>query len=740
MAHSESYGPSRTVTVAVLQAGANHSANGNPGLEANFQLFAGLAREAADVSPDLIVFPEYAITGWPYPPEAVMNGAAEPVPGDGAWYRRYETLAKEIDTALLGWLVETADGKLYSTAFLLDNDGGFVGKYCKVHANLGEQTWWGWSQGDSLEPIEYDGVRYGVSICADMWFPETVRCEELLGADVVIHQSIADDMSHLVPARAFDNEIPIVMAIFNGGSYAVDAQGTLLGKLPAEAPGWQAFQLQPFKVRTHKKYGGLWIPKQGHRNLRNVNAYNILTAPSTRPPWTEIFLDLEGRSQTREQLLERFNGRYDSNDSFLYRQPLVTFDPPWTSPFTVDPDWPFHLVNHKGRHLFVVNKTAWAYFKSKEPAGFLERARAYGVNVIRVALEGRPYYDTLGVDLWPWGGNREYPDWSQFDHAYWDQVEARVRLAGEHGIGLDVVLYFTLHPTAGQIKEQRGYWEQVLRRLGKYSNVLTWEIANEHTANEAFQDAVGTFFKQRDPYHRPVCTSDGTTDDAVWPHKPWMDLAINHTCTSSTERHDLRAWYLAVARNTRAHGKPAFCNESGREARHQNDDGVHRRKQGWLWCTSGGFWTWHSWDGCEGINDATYRAPGQEFLEPMSRFFRALPFWKMGPNHTALRIKNRDLVTTVLVKADRTMVLAYVCVSRTGTKILKSTAGLCLPDGQYRITFLTPADLSVVGNRVHVSAGLHEETLIELPPFTDDLVIKLERIRTDERTPIPGTQ
>ena len=54
---------------------------------------------------------------------------------------------------------------------------------------------------------------------------------------------------------------------------------------------------------------------------------------------------------------------------------------------------------------------------------------------------------------------------------------------------------------------------------------------------------------------------------------------------------------------------PAFCNESGREKRHGNNDGVHRRKQGWLWCTAGCFWTWHSWDGCEGIDETDYVAP-----------------------------------------------------------------------------------------------------------------------------------
>jgi len=306
--------PDRIVRIAGLQAGKDHSKDGNPGLEENFGLFASLAEEAAVESPDLIVFPEYAISGWPYPPEEVINGLAEEIPGAGIWYQRYKKLAQKLNSPLLGWLVESDDGRLYNAAFIVDASGNFVGKYRKVQANLGEQTWWGWSQGEAFDFIEYDGVRYGISICADMWFPETVRCEELLGADIIIHISIADDMGHLIPARAFDSELPVMAVIFNGGTYAVDSRGNLLGKLPAETSGWKLFEFSPFQIRTDRKYGGLWIPKLGGQNLRNLDAYGPLVDPALRPPWTKVFLDMEGNPQTKEQLLSRFRGRYDVKD------------------------------------------------------------------------------------------------------------------------------------------------------------------------------------------------------------------------------------------------------------------------------------------------------------------------------------------------------------------------------------------------------------------------------------------
>ncbi len=419
---------------------------------------------------------------------------------------------------------------------------------------------------------------------------------------------------------------------------------------------------------------------------------------------------------------------------------MVRFGAPWTSPYRVDPGHPYHLVNADGRRLFILNKTAWAYFGCKDPAGVVRRAQAQGVTALRVALEGRPYFPELGIEMWPWGGTRERPEWSAFNARYWDEVERRVRLAGEHGIGLDVVLYFTLRPGDDRATEQRPYWRKTLERLGKYANILTWELANEYLGNEAFQDAAGPFFAEHDPFHRPVSTSDGTTDDAAWPHKRWVGLAINHSCTSSTGRHGLRDWYLSVARNTRSHGKPAWCNESGRERRHQNDDPIHRRKQGWLWNAAGCFWMYHSWEGCEGIDDAEYRGPGQEFLRPMADFWRSVPFWQLDPNHTAFTLADTTLVMAALADPDRQLTVAYVCTEKSGAIARGQTASLRLPGGDYGVSFIRPADNTPLAQQSLVTKGLHDVHPITLPDFRDDLIVKVARINKGDSVLLPGTE
>ena len=67
---------------------------------------------------------------------------------------------------------------------------------------------------------------------------------------------------------------------------------------------------------------------------------------------------------------------------------LVKFPEPWTSPYRVDPNYPFQLVNAEGRHLFILNKTAWLYFGCKRPEAVLDRPARQGVNVLRVSPGG----------------------------------------------------------------------------------------------------------------------------------------------------------------------------------------------------------------------------------------------------------------------------------------------------------------------------------------------------------------
>jgi len=418
---------------------------------------------------------------------------------------------------------------------------------------------------------------------------------------------------------------------------------------------------------------------------------------------------------------------------------LVRFNNLWSSPFHVSQKYSHHLENETGQFLYILNKTAWAYFVCEYPEAVIRNTLKHGANVIRVCLEGTPYDNELGYDLWPWLGNRETPDFDSFNNAYWDQVENRIRLAGENGIGIDLVLYFDLEPKVKDIALQRKYWDMILKRLSKYSNILCWEIMNEEISNEAFQDSAGMFFKTMDPFKHLVISSDGTTEDALWPHKIWMDMAIVHTCTGNQEKYHLKDWYLNIAKNTRQYGKPAFNNESGRENRHKNDDPVHRRKQAWLFSNSGCFWTWHSWEGCEGINDTSYFAAGWEYLKPIRNYYESVPFWLLEPNYTALICKNNELVFATLSTPDRAFSVMYCCTYKTSQKAENIKAHIRIKEGVYLLSFINPSNLKTIGEMEFESDGLRNEYEIEVPDFQDDLIVEIKEKTSMQKTLIDGT-
>lgn len=418
------------------------------------------------------------------------------------------------------------------------------------------------------------------------------------------------------------------------------------------------------------------------------------------------------------------------------------FAPPWTSPHRVDPAHPHHLVNAEGRHLFILSKTAWGYFGCAKPEEVLVRAKADGANVIRVAVEKNLYPEVLKMDLWPFGGTRSEPDLASLNHAYLDEVERRVVLAGQAGIGLNITLCTTWHPADADAELYKPFVREVVTRLGKYANVLVWEVQNEYLENEGYQDVIGPYIHSLDPV-RPVVTSDHTWDNAAWPHKDWVSMATVHTCTGSGNgSYTLAGWYLPVARNIRSHGKPAWTNESGRERRHKNDDPIHRRKQGWLWYAAGCYWNWHSWDGCEGIDDPVSTAPGRGFLPGMVRFWSGLPYHALTPDFTAWRpAESADgaLVSAVLSTGDRALLAAYMATEESGRAVAGATFQLRLPPGKYQLSYIHAATGEAAGGLEYTSRHIKEVTPIKLPPFIDDLALTITRLETHRRTMIPGT-
>jgi predicted amidohydrolase len=132
---------------------------------------------------DLILLGELAAFG----PRAAD---AEPMPGPAE--DRFREIARENAVWLApGSIYERLDGQVFNTAPIIDPTGAVIARHRKMFPFHPYED----GVASGLEPTVFDmpGVgRIGVSICYDMWFPETTRALACLGAEVVLHPTMTN--------------------------------------------------------------------------------------------------------------------------------------------------------------------------------------------------------------------------------------------------------------------------------------------------------------------------------------------------------------------------------------------------------------------------------------------------------------------------------------------------------------------------------------------------------------------
>ncbi|MEZ5585089.1 MAG: carbon-nitrogen hydrolase family protein [Candidatus Competibacteraceae bacterium] len=90
-----------------------------------------------------------------------------------------------------GSLFERVGEHIYNTAPVIDPNGHVVGRYRKMFPFRPYEN--DVEAGTEFMVFDVPAVgRFGVSICYDMWFPETSRTLAAMGAEVILHPSLTD--------------------------------------------------------------------------------------------------------------------------------------------------------------------------------------------------------------------------------------------------------------------------------------------------------------------------------------------------------------------------------------------------------------------------------------------------------------------------------------------------------------------------------------------------------------------
>lgn len=125
-------------------------------------------------------------------PLGPLTAKAQPLPNPIE--DRFRKLARKHDIWLLpGTMFERDGAHIYNTASVIDPKGDVVGRYRKMFPFYPYEE--GVEGGDQFMVFDVPGVgRFGVSICYDMWFPETSRTLAAMGAEVILHPTLTSSI------------------------------------------------------------------------------------------------------------------------------------------------------------------------------------------------------------------------------------------------------------------------------------------------------------------------------------------------------------------------------------------------------------------------------------------------------------------------------------------------------------------------------------------------------------------
>jgi predicted amidohydrolase len=129
---------------------------------------------------------------------------AEPLPGPTE--ERLRVLATETGLWLIpGSIFESgADGRVYNTSSVIDPTGTVIRRFRKLFPFRPYERDVAAGSEFCVFDVPHVG-RFGVSICYDMWFPETTRTLVAMGAEVILHPTMTDTIDR-------DIELSIVRA------------------------------------------------------------------------------------------------------------------------------------------------------------------------------------------------------------------------------------------------------------------------------------------------------------------------------------------------------------------------------------------------------------------------------------------------------------------------------------------------------------------------------------------------
>ena len=162
----------------------------------------------SNVESDLFIFPEMFACGYVRTKEKMFFKVLE-----GRTIDKLKELSVKKGCAMILGIPMQDDGKIYNTAMFLNGDE--IKAYRKMYLDSDLEEEKRFTPGNEPVCFEYKGLKFGLAISNDLYYPELFRSYAEKGVDVVVCISAASekrvkDYDKLLASRALENSMNII--------------------------------------------------------------------------------------------------------------------------------------------------------------------------------------------------------------------------------------------------------------------------------------------------------------------------------------------------------------------------------------------------------------------------------------------------------------------------------------------------------------------------------------------------
>ncbi len=179
-------------------------------LQANHDKLMSALAELDSASADVVVTPECFLDGYVAPEDRINSKNIKDYaidPSSSPYVRGLSEWARDNSTWVVFGCTRLSTRGVYNTALILKRSGELIGFYDKTHCQLHDTKY---VPGEKLSVFESDFGTFGIVICADRRWPETIRSLAIQGARVIFNPTYGDhDENNLrmMQTRSYESEI-----------------------------------------------------------------------------------------------------------------------------------------------------------------------------------------------------------------------------------------------------------------------------------------------------------------------------------------------------------------------------------------------------------------------------------------------------------------------------------------------------------------------------------------------------